>query len=127
MKKVVVILICLIFMVGCSSNENAITYKNISGSEAYEIMNSEKDAIILDVRTESEFLSEHIKNAINLPLDLIEEKVESVVDDKDAIILVYCRSGNRSVTASDILVSLGYTNVSNFGGISTWEYDIVSD
>ncbi len=114
-------------MVGCSSNENAITYKNISGSEAYEIMNSEKDAIILDVRTESEFLSEHIKNAINLPLDLIEEKVESVVDDKDAIILVYCRSGNRSVTASDILVSLGYTNVSNFGGISTWEYDIVSD
>lgn len=128
MKKVVIILICLIFMVGCENVENTINYKTISSNEAYKIMNNnDDDVIIIDVRTISEYSLGHIKNAINVPLDTIEESFGEIVNDKNKTILVYCQSGNRSKTASEKLVKLGYTNVNNFGGINNWEYEIVTD
>lgn len=126
MKKIVVLIICLIFMVGCENKEStSIAYKTISSSDAYEIMNTRSDIVIIDVRSESEFESGHINNAINVPLDTISNDIINVVDDKDKTILVYCKSGNRSKTASEKLVSLGYTNVNNFGGIDNWNYEIV--
>jgi len=127
MKKVVILLICLIFMVGCENIENTINYKTISSNEAYEIMNNNDDVIIIDVRTLNEYSLGHIKNAINVPLDTIEESFSEIVNDKNKTILIYCQSGNRSKTASEKLVKLGYTNVNNFGGINNWEYEIVTD
>ena len=87
-------------------------------------MDSEQDYVILDVRTEGEYAEGHIPGATLLPLNDVASKAESVLTDKDQLILVYCRSGNRSKQAAKTLVSLGYTNVVDFGGISSWPYDI---
>ena len=100
-------------------------YTRITAKEAYEMMN-EKEVIILDVRTQSEYEQGHIENSVLLPVDEIKTKANSVLPDKDAVILVYCRSGNRSFYASKDLLELGYKNVYDFGGIINWPYDIVS-
>lgn len=126
MKRIFVLLICLICVVGCESKEETITYKTISSEEAYNLMQDNDDVFVVDVRTEEEYASGHILNAINVPLSDIENTFVSLVtDNKDAIILVYCRSGNRSKQASSKLVEMGYKNVQDFGGISSWNYDIV--
>lgn len=99
-------------------------YKSVSSQEAKELMDSETSYIILDVRTEEEYAEGHIKNAVLIPDYEIAERAEKELTDKNQLILVYCRSGRRSKIASDILVSLGYTNVVEFGGIIDWQYDI---
>ena len=101
------------------------TYEQISQEEAKNIMDAESDFIILDVRTEEEFEEGHIENAILIPDYEIAAKAEEVLLDKTQLILVYCRSGNRSKGASQMLADLGYTNVKEFGGIIDWEYEIV--
>ncbi len=81
--------------------------------------------IILDVRTQAEYEQGHIQDAMLLPVDsIIAGDLESLLD-KNQIILVYCRSGNRSSTASKALVEAGYTKVYDFGGISDWPYDVL--
>ena len=103
------------------------SYTQISMKEAICMMNTETDYIILDVRTPEEFADKHIPNAVNIPNEVIgtEEIVE--LSDKDQLILVYCRSGNRSKQASEKLVALGYTNVYEFGGIKDWPGETVSE
>ncbi len=101
------------------------TYEQISAKEAKEIMDSETDYIIIDARTEAEFAEGHIEGAILIPEYEIADRAEKELPDKDALILVYCRSGRRSKIASDELVKLGYTNVKEFGGIIDWPYEIV--
>ena len=88
-------------------------------------MESETDYVIIDARTQSEFESGHIAGAIMIPEYEIADVAEDVLKDKDQLILVYCRSGRRSKIAAEALVSLGYTNVKEFGGIIDWPYDIV--
>ena len=100
-------------------------YKMISAQEAKEIMDSGVDHIILDVREQDEYDAGHIPDAILLPYTQIEQKVEDVILDKNALVLVYCRSGRRSKIASETLSALGYTNVKEFGGINDWPYEIV--
>ncbi len=121
------ILSTLLTLTGCSSNNQAQSseYKKISPDKAQEIIADESDVIILDVRTESEYNSGHIANSILLPYDLISEQAESLLSDKDAKILIYCRSGRRSAIAAKELISLGYTDVYDFGGINDWPYEIV--
>lgn len=85
----------------------------------------DENVIILDVRTIEEFESGHIEGAINIPNETITKDAENVLKDKNATILVYCRSGNRSKQASKKLARLGYTNIMEFGGINTWRYKIV--
>ena len=75
--------------------------------------------------TEEEFAEGHIENAILIPDYEITSKADEILKDKNQLILVYCRSGNRSKVASQALVELGYTNVKEFGGIIDWEYGIV--
>ena len=99
-------------------------YEVITQKEAKEIMDSEKDYIILDVRSEEEFKEGHIPGAILIPYEQIEDKAEDVLHDKDMQILVYCRSGRRSKIAADALVELGYTHVKEFGGIIDWPFEI---
>ena len=100
------------------------TYQQISQETAKEMMDTQK-VVVLDVREEYEFDAGHIPGAVLLPVGTItEDTAAAVIDDLDTAVLVYCRSGNRSKTASQALVDLGYTDVYEFGGINTWPYEI---
>ncbi len=88
-------------------------------------METQPDYIIIDARTQEEFADGHIEGAIMIPEYEIANRAEQQLPDKDALILVYCRSGRRSKIASEELVKLGYTNVKEFGGIIDWPYEIV--
>ena len=150
MKRVV----CLIFLLalilsGCTqgpSIETENTYYQISQDEAKSMMDAQS-VIILDVREQHEYDEAHISNAVLLPLGSLtmvlfcvtknisnavllplgsinEESAASIIPNKEFIVLVYCRSGNRSKQASQKLVDLGYTAVYEFGGINTWDYEV---
>ena len=97
-------------------------YEQITAEEAKKIMDSGEEHIILDTREQDEFDEGHIPGAILIPYTEIEERSEEMLPDKDAQILVYCRSGRRSKIASESLSKLGYTNVKEFGGIIDWTW-----
>ena len=101
-------------------NQHAIV---LTPSQALEKMQANPNAIILDVRTQEEFGQERIPGAVLLPDFELEAKAAEVLPDKDALILIYCRSGRRSNIAANLLTSMGYTNVFDFGGILSWPYD----
>ena len=103
--------------------ENLTAYKKITPDEAKELMNG--SSIILDVRTQEEFAAGHIEGAILIPNTSIAKDAPQMLADKDALILVYCRSGRRSALAANELIAMGYTKVYDFGGIIDWPYDIV--
>ena len=112
-------------LTACKDGSNTPTYEQITAQEAKTIMDSETDYIIIDARTQEEFAEGHIENAILIPEYEIKDRAEKELPDKDALILVYCRSGRRSKIASEELVRLGYTNVKEFGGIIDWPYETV--
>lgn len=93
--------------------------------EAKALMEESEGYILLDVRTKEEYESGYIPGAINIPLSDINENVVSSLPDKSQMILVYCRSGNRSRQASDKLSRLGYTNIIEIGGINSWKGEII--
>lgn len=103
-----------------------LSYKNMKPEEAKKRLESEKDIVLLDVRTQQEYDEKHIPNSILIPVDVIEKEASSKLTDKSAAIFVYCRSGNRSVTASERLIKMGYTNVYDIGGIINWPYETES-
>jgi rhodanese-related sulfurtransferase len=80
--------------------------------------------VLVDGRTPAEYEAGHIPTAVNIPVDVIGSTPPAV--QKDTLIVVYCRSGNRSATARKILVDLGYTNVVDFGAVSKWEGGLVT-
>ncbi len=125
MKRILPILISLLFLLaGCSGAEADRSYEQITQEKAKEMMDTQ-DVIVLDVREQDEYDSGHIPGAVLLPVGTIDEDTAGkVIPEKDSTVLVYCRSGNRSKAASDTLVKLGYTKVYEFGGINTWPYDI---
>lgn len=131
MTMVLFVLCLSMLFVGCTDAEQEeqvmISYEQISQEEAKALMESETDYVILDVRTEEEFAEGYIAGAILIPDYAIKEKAESMLPDKNQLILVYCRSGRRSKLAASELVTLGYTNVKEFGGIIDWSYGIVKD
>ena len=98
--------------------------RTISGEEALELMKSETDYVIVDVRTESEFAEKHIPGALNIPLDTISGSEVAQLPNKDQLIMLYCRSGNRSAQAAGIMVGMGYTNLVDFGGIKSWPGEV---
>lgn len=104
-----------------------MVFLNITAEEAKKLMDSEKDRIILDVRSREEFDQGHIPGAILIPNTEIEAKAADLLPDKDQLILVYCRSGRRSKLAAQSLADLGYTNIREFGGILDWPYEVVQD
>lgn len=128
MIKAIVLLVLsslLLIPMGCSSAEKSPTFEQISQDKAYEIMKSSTPHIVLDVRTPEEFADGHIDGAILIPDYEIEASAKNILTDKNALILVYCRSGRRSKLASQALADMGYCNVKEFGGIIDWQYDIV--
>ena len=121
MKKLLPIFITALLLVGCAvPAEQEISYRQITMDEAVAMMEEEEGYIILDVRTAAEFDEKHIPGAINIPNEAIGTDAIPELPDKDQMILVYCRSGNRSKQASEKLMKLGYTNVVEFGGIIDW-------
>ena len=133
MKNILIIgftvLLCGLTLVACSKNEGnkENTFEQITPAEAKALMDSESDYIILDVRTEEEFNEAHIEGAVLIPDYEISAKAESILTDKEQLILVYCRSGRRSKNAAKELATLGYTNVKEFGGIIDWPYKTISE
>ena len=119
-------LLALVAVSLISPAASADSYRQVSMQEAIELMHSESDYIILDVRTQAEYQSGHIPGAICIPNETILHDDIPELPDKDQLILVYCRSGNRSRQASAKLAALGYTGVVEFGGIHAWPGDIVS-
>ena len=128
---VITMLAALIFT-GCGSSADdktagdKKTYRQVSPEEAAAMMEKETDYIILDVRTKEEYETAHIPGAICIPNETIGTGDIPELPDKEQLILVYCRSGNRSKQASEKLAKHGYTNIVEFGGINSWTGETVS-
>ena len=129
-KRIFIILtslfIILMVMTSCKTKEmenTNMTYEQITMDEAKEIFESGGEYIILDVRREDEFAQGHIPGAINIPNEIIGDEDIEELPNKEQLIYVYCRSGNRSKQAAEKLVKLGYSNIVEFGGIIDWKGD----
>ena len=125
MKKWICMLL-LLLLTGCQTTAGeAAGYQQIKAEEAKQMMEGEtEDFVILDVREQEEYDEAHIPGAVLLPVGMIDEDTAAgVIPEKDTVVLVYCRSGNRSKTASLALAELGYTHVYEFGGIKDWPYE----
>ena len=116
----------LLLLSGCATQSAEKTYRQITMVEAITMMEEETGYIILDVRTAQEYSEKHIPGAINIANEFIGTEDISELPDKDQLILVYCRSGNRSKQASEKLGKLGYTNIIEIGGIKSWPGETVT-
>jgi len=136
MKKIVfiILIIASLLMISCSNSDQTVEENEnetegkvimISPEEAKENLDEDSEIVLLDVRTPSEYESGHIEDAVLLPLDQLNEKASEVIPDQEKIYYVYCRSGNRSATAAQLLVDMGYENIYDLGGIIDWPYDTV--
>ena len=125
MKQIHFLLLAFVLLSGCGTAPAAEnTYQQITQEKAREMMDTQ-DVIVLDVREQDEFDAGHIPEAVLLPVGTITASTAAaVIPEPDSVVLVYCRSGNRSKTASAALVELGYSNVYEFGGINTWPYEV---
>lgn len=126
MKKIIPFLMALLLLAGCGAQSEESTYRQVNAEEAATMMEEESGYIILDVRTAQEYSEKHIPGAINIPNETIGTEDIPELPDKEQLILVYCRSGNRSKQASEKLVKLGYTNIVELGGINDWTGETVS-
>ena len=126
MKRIIPILMTLLLFSGCATQSAEKTYRQITMDEAITMMDEETGYIILDVRTAQEYSERHIPGAINIANESIGTEDIPELTDKDQLILVYCRSGNRSKQASEKLVKLGYTNIIEIGGINSWPGETVT-
>lgn len=122
MKKIILVLVCILFVVGCDKEDNkSVDYQNIEARQVFKEDNP-NTYFILDVRSRLEYSKGHIEDAINVPLDELDANIIDLIPNKERKILVYCQSGSRSKAASEKLVSYGYTNIYNMvGGISAYD------
>ena len=141
MKTITIALVAIaVILAGCSSGQaqtsnasntsqgsSKAEYHKITPEVARKMMQTEKNYIILDVRTEAEYKQQRIDGAKLLPVDEIGSRAEKELPQKNQLIFVYCRSGVRSRNASTQLVGMGYTNIYDIGGIINWPYETVSD
>ena len=124
-RYLILLMLSLVGLTACGGKKPEAGYAQITAEEAKKLMESETGYIIIDARTESEYAQGHIAGAVLIPEYEIARRAEAELTDKNQLILVYCRSGRRSKIASEELVKLGYTNVKEFGGISSWPYGVV--
>ncbi|MDD6967401.1 MAG: rhodanese-like domain-containing protein [Firmicutes bacterium] len=126
MRKLVPLFAALLLIAGCAAPVQENSYRQVTAEEAVALMEKESGYIILDVRTAQEYSEKHIPKAVNIPNESIGTEEIPALPDKNQLILVYCRSGNRSKQASEKLAALGYTNIVEFGGINSWPGETVS-
>lgn len=101
-------------------------YHKIDAKKAKTMLDGEIGALLVDVRTPEEYEEKHIGGAVNIPNETISDTPPAGLPDKDAKLIVYCRTGVRSLQAADKLVEMGYTDVYDMGGINDWPYETVS-
>lgn len=113
-----------IFAMSCNSTSNNSAGEDYTKPDALKALIESKDAqyILIDVRTKEEFDAGHIPGSINIPYDVISRNLPTT--NKDAEIILYCRSGRRSGIAQKTLQGLGYTKVTDFGGVSNWKWSL---
>lgn len=123
----------LLLLAGCSSKGQVMdgdgmmnSYRQISQEEAARMMEKDDGHIVVDVRRQDEYDAGHIPGAVLIPNEDIGTEMPKELPDPDQIILIYCRSGNRSKQAAQKLFDMGYTNIYEFGGINTWTGEIVT-
>ena len=126
MRKLIPLFAALLLIAGCAVPAQESGYRQVTAEEAIALMEKESGYIILDVRTAQEYSEKHIPKAVNIPNESIGTEEIPALPDKNQLILVYCRSGNRSKQASEKLAALGYTNIVEFGGINSWPGETVS-
>ena len=127
MKKLFPLFLLPLLLTACGEKKSASAeYRQISMSEAADMMETETGYILLDVRTQAEFEEKHIPGAICIPNETIGSEAPEGLPDQDQLILVYCRSGSRSKQAAQKLADQGYTNIVEFGGINDWTGETVS-
>ena len=124
MKKIFFLLIaCMLILCGCSAEEHKAQLNDdgtLTVASAKELI--KEGAVLVDVRSKSEYNSGHIDGAKLLPVESINvSNAKEVIVSKDTVVIVYCRSGARSASAAKVLEGLGYTNVYNLGAMSNWE------
>ena len=120
----------LMVLVGCSDsgkNDDRRTYKQISMDEAAKMISEQPDLLIVDVRAPEEYAEGHIPKAINIPLETIGSEKPQQLPDLKQTFLVYCRSGRRSKEAAEKLLTIGYENIIECGGILDWKGEIESE
>lgn len=112
MKKIISLLFVCILLTGCGG----VNYETIDTNRALELIN-EEGTVIIDVRSNAEYLEGHVEGAVNIPLDTINE----IDYDKDTTIILYCATGVRSLEAAKKLNGMGYTHIYNLdGGLINW-------
>ena len=126
MRKLIPLFAALLLIAGCAAAPRENSYRQVTAEEAIALMEKESGYLILDVRTAQEYSEKHIPRAINIPNESIGTEEIPALPDKNQLILVYCRSGNRSKQAAEKLAALGYTNIVEFGGINSWPGETVS-
>ena len=114
------VIIVLMFLLCVFTNSHG--QQRIAPETAYQMMQTSNDFILLDVRTVGEFQARHIRGAILIPVNELENRAESELPDKNALIFVYCQAGRRSANAASILAGKGYTRVFDIGGIADWPF-----
>ena len=136
MKKNTILFIAaiLFLLTGCASRGQVMdgdgmlnSYKQISQEQAKEMMEKDDGHVVVDVRRQDEYDAGHIPGAILIPNESIGTERPEELPDPDQIILVYCRSGNRSKQAAQKLFDMGYRNIYEFGGITDWTGEIVTE
>jgi len=131
-----IISLSISLLIGCTKNietndpkQNEVrdaAIDNLNNNEARNLIAEETSLVVLDVRTEEEFQDGHLENSKLIPLGQLEVRLSEL--SKETPILVYCRSGNRSLTASEILINNGYSKIYNLkDGIKKWDGEVVTE
>ena len=132
-----VALLAVFLLTGCTKAEGPfypldgdgmerLPYQKIDQEQAKRMMEAEDGHVIVDVRRQDEYDAGHIPGAICIPNEIIDTEPPEALPDRGQIILIYCRSGNRSKQAAEKLGKMGYYNVYEFGGIIDWTEDVVT-
>ncbi|MBI5307511.1 MAG: rhodanese-like domain-containing protein [Planctomycetes bacterium] len=109
-------------LAGTIKSQAETAVKNVSPKEAKELIGSENEVFLLDVRTKEEYNESHIKTAQHLPVQELEQNIDKI--PKDRKVVVYCASGKRSARACEILKNKGLKALYNIeGGIRQWIAD----
>ncbi|HZK56550.1 MAG TPA: rhodanese-like domain-containing protein [Desulfosporosinus sp.] len=123
---VAILVVAVLIISNIIKNSGPASKVKIDPSEAQKRLESEKGIILLDVRTEGEYIENHIPKSTLIPLTVFGTEASKKLRNKEATIFVYCRSGSRSRTAVNMLLKQDYTNVFDLGGIVRWPYKTVS-
>lgn len=100
---------------------NGENIPSVDVEEVKQALDTNKDVVLLDVRTDTEYQKGHLRNSIHLPLDMLGENAEKILKDKKQTIYIYCLSGSRSIQATESLRKMGYENAFNVkSGLLAW-------